>query len=732
MPSTFTYPTGGDYREALFNTRRCFKDHALLGGEPTMDALGMPKPISGAFASVFTIRNADGRRWAVKCFTRFVNDQAIRYQRISQALQAVNKPWTVEFDYLPEGILCQGNWYPALKMEWIEATGLIPFIEAHLWEPQILADLAGKFAQMVGDLSALGIAHGDLQHGNLLVTLSGELKLIDYDGMFVPGLDKLGASERGHINYQSPARTMSAWGPYLDHFSAWIIYASLAALTIDPTLWSLLHDQGDEALIFHKDDFVDRRRSRALNAIVGSSDSSLQSLGTVIGALWTPDLHSVPPLDQAAVPLLNKRPLPSSASRPFTAVVGGTSTASSAIPDWVTQARAGAVGAATSVQSGSSWVAGHLPALQPAEFNPPRGFLRAIMVFWLAMSIVVGVSVGVGLIPVLTAVWAYPLLALLFIAVTGALFSHSHDWRAKRERKLVLRDRQADSSKTARTTAKLQKDKHDIDERERKAIEKIVKRGDSARTSEQKELAGVNTILAAQLSKVDRQKSALRSSETTEFGNVLRLLQEQHVLSYLRRATISSAKISGIGPGIVSALAACGIMTAADFTGVTYTAGARGGTQQVLIRLRNGTRVHPNGVGEKKANGLENWRRNVEMVARASQPPSLPQAQGDAIRIRYAQQRQSLDNEERAARAHAVGGQHQVAQKWISSHTVISAEMVAVRQEFAQERSQIDLRLADAQRQSGTAAWQRELAERELAAYRNVRYRSYIVGAIKS
>src|ERR1022692_125716 len=111
MSSTLTYPTGGDYREALFNTNRCFKDSALVGGEHVVDSLGMPKAISGASASVFTIRGKDGRQWAVKCFTRFVDDQAVRYHRISETLAAVNKPWRVGFDYLTEGVMCQGSWY---------------------------------------------------------------------------------------------------------------------------------------------------------------------------------------------------------------------------------------------------------------------------------------------------------------------------------------------------------------------------------------------------------------------------------------------------------------------------------------------------------------------------------------------------------------------------------------------------------------------------------------------
>src|SRR5690242_19494301 len=90
MTASGRYPTGGEYREALFNTNRCFKDPALVGGVVTMDSFGMPKPISGASGSVFTVRNANGRRWAVKCFTHIVDHQAVRYQRISETLQAIN------------------------------------------------------------------------------------------------------------------------------------------------------------------------------------------------------------------------------------------------------------------------------------------------------------------------------------------------------------------------------------------------------------------------------------------------------------------------------------------------------------------------------------------------------------------------------------------------------------------------------------------------------------------
>ena len=74
---------------------------------------------------------------------------------------------------------------------------------------------------------------------------------------------------------------------------------------------------------------------------------------------------------------------------------------------------------------------------------------------------------------------------------------------------------------------------------------------------------------------------------------MLLLLQEQHVNAYLSGSSIRSAKISGVGPGIVSSLTANGVITAADFTGISYSGGRQAGAQQILIRLRKLTMFTP-------------------------------------------------------------------------------------------------------------------------------------------
>ena len=257
--------------------------------------------------------------------------------------------------------------------------------------------------------------------------------------------------------------------------------------------------------------------------------------------------------------------------------------------------------------------------------RPSRIALRVVAALWLIATVGVSLSVVTGVLSRAVAGVAASLFILMFLAITFALFRSTPEWRARHEKLIILKERRAKSSEATRAVAESEHDRHDVDNREKKAVEKITKQADKARTSEQKELADVNTRLAAKIQKLDKQKQKLQSSESMEAGNALRLLQQQHVTAHLRAARISSAGIPGIGPGIMSSLAMNGITSAGDFTGLYYETGPRGG-EQVFISLRNGTAVHPTGVGAKKAGDLDNWRRRIERAAMATQPSSLPPA----------------------------------------------------------------------------------------------------------
>lgn len=257
-----SWPSPNDYNETIQSPRNAFEDVALRSCVPEYNQLGLPKPRSGQFAVAYKLQAPAGN-WAVKCFTTPPPaDSEQRYAAIGAYLSQQNSPYMVDFTYLQRGIRIQNQWYPVVKMEWAEGDPLHVYVQKNLRNAQALTNLAVQWVEMIQFLHRAHIAHGDLQHGNVLVVHSS-LKLVDYDGMFVPALAGKHGTELGQRNYQHPRRSESDFGPYLDNFSGWVIYVSLVALSIYPNLWQTFKG-GDDCLLFRRQDFEDPDHSGLL------------------------------------------------------------------------------------------------------------------------------------------------------------------------------------------------------------------------------------------------------------------------------------------------------------------------------------------------------------------------------------------------------------------------------------------------------------------------------------
>src|SRR6266508_78270 len=729
MSRIVQFPSGAQYREALQNTSFCFQDPDLRGGTPELDPRGLPRPISGNFASVFNIAAHDGRRWAVKCFTRYAEDQERRYAAISHHLAQLSNPWKVSFQFLHSGVRIQGSqWYPVLKMEWIQATDLVRFIEDHLWEPAVLAALARRFADMVAELAAAGIAHGDLQHGNILVAPDGRLRLIDYDGMFVRGLESLGANEKGQVNYQSPARSLNQWGADLDRFSAWVIYLSLVALTLDPTLWGRLRADGDECLLFRSDDYLDPVSSQALLALQTSDNDQLRALASVIERLWSTDLQSLPPLRP------QDAPAPATTSTMDGAAPGTGAPAATGLPSWVAGAGTASTMPPTDLPAEpipanpGAWLSGHLSPLPQVRFTSSAANARlaaALVLLALAAAIAGNFT---GALPAVAAP-AYPTVSIvMFLLIETLLYQRTPERQARFEKDAVFGKRRADFKIAQGKLDKLVQNRQRLDTNERRDCERVTKRQDEARRAEQSELGKITADLSRWIDNITTRQQSLQAAESRERGNALRLLQDQHVQAHMAAHRVGSRKLAGIGDKLISNLNRYGIRTAADFTGVSMSQSYSGRyTREVAhIHLRTGQAVHVEGIGPEKAWTLDRWRRSLESQARASQPTRLPAAQDRAIVQKYASQRQSLANQEQIARTDATRRSSGVRQRWQTTQAQLLRELQAIRQQAAQSRAALDGQIVEARKEASAADWRLALARRELDAYAGVRYRNYL------
>ena len=174
------WPGITDFSEAVQNPGLCFKGTELEAGTVSLNQRGMPRVFSGAFASVYPVSAANST-YAVRCFTREVSDQQARYGELSNYLLNVLPPSFVHFEYLEHGISLRGDWYPIVKMEWVDGELLSRFVDSRVNQADTLRRITAQWrGGPTASLRGLRIAHNDLQHGNVMVQRDGSIRLVDY------------------------------------------------------------------------------------------------------------------------------------------------------------------------------------------------------------------------------------------------------------------------------------------------------------------------------------------------------------------------------------------------------------------------------------------------------------------------------------------------------------------------------------------------------------------------
>jgi hypothetical protein len=300
-----SWPLSHEFNESIQNPRIVFNDPELKAGNTVVGATGLPLPRSGNFADVYQLKGADGRDWAVKCFTRPVTGLAERYAMVSEALDQANLPFTIGFSFLAEGILVGDVWRPIVKMEWVEGLLLNHVVRENAGRPQILTALSQMWVKLCKRLRDAGIAHADLQHGNVLLVPGSRqgaygLKLIDYDGMYVPALANKPSGEVGHPSYQHPLRAKTrAYSPDVDRFPHLVVATALKGLSVaGQPLWDR-YDNGDN-LLFTEADYQKPSESKAMRELWQTENPSVQALVGRLAIACGKPIPQTPWLDQFA------------------------------------------------------------------------------------------------------------------------------------------------------------------------------------------------------------------------------------------------------------------------------------------------------------------------------------------------------------------------------------------------------------------------------------------------
>ena len=300
-------PAAGDYYKAVQAPARCFTVPKLQAAEFVWDSLG-PTLARGSSAVVFQAA-VEGRPQALRCYIREDASSRDRYSALDAYLAGHDlSPYVSGTTWLDGAITVNRAPWPVLTMDWIDGRTLNEYVDFLVTgsNAAALTTLAGRWRELVALLQRSEFAHGDLQHGNVMVDQDGQLRLVDFDGVWIPQLaGQSPPTEFGHPNYQHPLH--HNWDRWLDTFSALVIYTSLVALARDPGLWLALYNSKN--LLFAKTDFFPPFTTETWKQLAALRDPQVDELARKLqeccNPLWVSNRSLEATLEQpAAAPAL--------------------------------------------------------------------------------------------------------------------------------------------------------------------------------------------------------------------------------------------------------------------------------------------------------------------------------------------------------------------------------------------------------------------------------------------
>jgi hypothetical protein len=575
--------------------------------------------------------------------------------------------------------------------------------------------------------------------------------------MYVPALWGECSHEVGHRNYQHPLRTESDFGPYLDNFSAWVVYVSLIAVAADPGLWKQFGG-GDESLLFRRRDFEQPDASDVLRALERHRDEQIRSAIALFKSLLYLGPRDVPSLDGQIAPPGNQvsgrgsswiddHVKPGDAGAPVQ-VAPEPAVPPSPDPSWILEfvAPSPSVGARVPFKNS--------PSPERLVVTVSAAIIVAFIVWMPPLSPVGAGPWLLGILPLVLinlALWIYRYRSdpsVRELAPVSARLRATDDKISATEHTIALAnwEKTERQNQKAADEARLGKELKAAEAKEKKetdacqaalqsALSSIKARRRALNQQEAYALRKIHNDIGAKVSTLNGQIAALAQAESTELANTLRGRQEQHLAAYLRQFSLQSASISGVGPVFRARLLASGFHTAAD------------------VDFYAVQRVH--GIGPVRANAIVDWRKSLEARARSTMPSALSQSEAAAIRAKYEGQRRALEDqrdreqrrqrdeeekiraqyrplserlneEENDANAKTQAAISEIRARYAQQYRAIRETLSKLSDDTASKFREVDARIAESRKKLFSLHWEKEKLRRQLKPYEGIRFSKYV------
>ena len=271
------YPLLSEYVSAITHASENLDQLKHL--EVVQDEHGEPYRSSGAFAVVFKMRDPrTGQLYALKCFTEEQEGRAEAYRKLEEELEVAGTTYFTSMRYYERELFVDSSVsseseFPVLLMDWVEGSTMELYIREHYRDSYAMEMLCYRFCRLAAYLRSQPFAHGDVKPDNIMVSDTGTLTLIDYDGMFVPSMQGESSPTLGTEEFRHPLRTPELFDATIDDFALASIALSLRAIALDSQLLDLYG--APDRLLFSASDYRDLAQSKVMQAIwrlVGDKD----------------------------------------------------------------------------------------------------------------------------------------------------------------------------------------------------------------------------------------------------------------------------------------------------------------------------------------------------------------------------------------------------------------------------------------------------------------------------
>lgn len=292
----FDLPNKQDYIDAILH-----QENILIPNVSGLE-LSTEQYKEGAYCIIFPAMIGQEKS-AIRCW-KCIDDSTKevlcrRMSLVSSKLKEFSNPYLVEFDFYEAGLVTAKGIFPVSVMKWCDDISLNEYIQAHIYNTEILQRFAFSFLEMTDYLHYNKISHGDFQPDNIRVKANGSLYLIDYDTLYLPCMQQEKDSIKGMLDYQHPGRQNNEFlSPFMDYFAEYVIYLSISIAIRYPDFWNetIISNKGS---LFMKDDYLNIYDNKVFMFLKQQETLEFQNtMSYLISALKENDIAKIIPINK--------------------------------------------------------------------------------------------------------------------------------------------------------------------------------------------------------------------------------------------------------------------------------------------------------------------------------------------------------------------------------------------------------------------------------------------------